>query len=156
MCDIKSILSIGINKNITYKELFNIITPFANEIANVITISGIMKLYVHHPESINQKFQVFILDFVALVGLCSNVATYSKKYNYNMGLVKGVLLVVFSYLIPNFFMNTFLQKVQPKYRLLVGLLTIYCLELYISTTTCIAKPLLYDKDDKENKENKEN
>ena len=153
MCDIKKILTLGINKNITYKEAFNIITPFANEIANVITISGIMKLYVHHPETINQKIQVFILDFVALVGLCSNVAKYSKEYNYNMGLMKGVLLVVFSYLIPNYFMNTFLEKSSPKYRLLVGLFTIYCLELYISTSLCTIKPLLYKKKDKEEKDN---
>ena len=121
MCDVKSILTLGITKNTTYKELFNIITPFANEIANVITSAGIYELYVHHPETINQKFQVFILDFVALVGLCSNVATTAKIYNFNIGLIKGVLLVVFSYLIPNFFMNPFLEKYSTRMRLIIGL-----------------------------------
>ena len=153
MCDIKSIITLGITSEMSYTDIFNLITPFANEIANVITVAGVYKLYSHEPKTTDEKIQVLILDFVALVGLCSNVATYTKKYNLNVGLAKGILLVIFSYLIPNFFMYNFLKRFEPRQRLAIGLVLVYCLELYISSILCLTKKFLYLKKKEDDEKN---
>ena len=38
-----------------------------------------------------------LFDIIALIGHQSNVAVYVEKYGYNLGIIKGILLIIFKY-----------------------------------------------------------
>jgi len=149
MCSLGKILTLGINSEMTYREIFNLIAPFSNEIANILTISGVYNVYAHVPKTPNEKMLVVMFDLVGLVGICSNVAYTTQKYNFNFGLMKGILLILFSFTIPNFFMYDTLKGYNDRTKLALGLIIVYFLDVYLNAALCLLKPILYNEE-KEN------
>ena len=129
-----------------YREIFNLIAPFSNEIANILTISNVYNIYAHEPKTPNERMLVVMFDLVGLVGIASNVAYTTKKYNFNVGLMKGILLILFSFTIPNFFMYDTLKGYSDYTKLSFGLIIVYLLDVYLNATLCLLKPILYNED----------
>jgi hypothetical protein len=155
MCDIKSLLSLHLNHmEVNPFNVFNMLAPFANEFANLFTITKIANVYPHHPNGYMDLAKKYSFDILALTGIVSNAIITGGKLNYALGLIKGLLYLIFAFTIPNIFMHDILYSTTFKNnKLLTGLVVIYLLELTIISLFCVAKKYLY-KENKE-KENKE-
>ena len=95
-------------------EILKFIMPFSNEISNALTISeeGIFKrFYVVCPHSWNELTLKTIIDVLALTAICWNVADISHHNNVKKGLLVGVLLIIVAFIIPNLFMESFVNKI---------------------------------------------
>ena len=128
MCDVKSLLLLGLNKmEWTPVNTFNVIAPFANEITNVLVISGVLSKMFYNHHAPGDKITIGkLFDIIALIGISSNAATYARKYNYKLGLVKATLFIIFSFMIPNLFMHKILDNEYLKNKkLLAGFIIIY-------------------------------
>ena len=155
MCDYKSLLSLHLNHmEPTVYNIFNLLAPFANEFANLFTISNIIDLYPHKPTTYIDLFKIYSFDMLALTGIISNALETSKNYNYILGLIKGILYLIFAFALPNLFMHDVLySKYFTNYKFIVGLIIIYLLELTINVLFCLFKKYLYE--DTENNHNKD-
>ena len=94
------------------KDWLRFLMPFANEFANVFTQSGMVSIYKHHPTEGFETISKAAIDFIALSGIVWNVAYASlnnDKYPLESGILKGVILLVFAFLIPNLYMETILK-----------------------------------------------
>ena len=146
-CDILGFMKLGLDKfNPNIISIFNLLAPFANEISNILTISGFVNLYPHHPKNNLEIYKKALFDFISLVGIVSN-ASYYSKYGYKNGLLKGIVLIVFTFLIPNLFMYDFLKFAKTNIqKLLLGFVIVYILEFLIQFTYCfISKTLKKEK-----------
>ena len=152
MCDLQSILSLHLNHmQPTPLNIFNLLAPFSNEIANVLTIATGIKVYPHNPKGYTGLFKQYFFDILAILGIISNTIVISFKYNYNLGIIKGFLYLIFAYALPNLFMHDVLHfKLFKNNKLLIGFSIIYLLELSINTIFCRVKNNLY----KEKKQDK--
>jgi hypothetical protein len=138
ICNLESILKLQISKDtFTLFKLFNLLAPFSNEIANLLTISGVANLYPHHAISRTDTLKKSFFDMLALSGIISNSVITGNTYSYNFGLIKGILYLTFAFLIPNIFMHDIVNlDIFKNNKLLSGLLIVYCLELTIQTIFC--------------------
>lgn len=145
MCDIQTILTVHLNHmTFTSFNLFHLIAPFANEFANLITISGLANLYPHKPEGYLDLLKIYTFDILALTGIISNAIIAAKAYNHLLGVIGGILYLIFAFTIPNVFMHDILYSSYfSKYKVITGLVIIYCLELIINLSFCLAKSQLY-------------
>ena len=115
---------------------FNLIAPFANEISNVLTLGGVANLYPHLPSNDTETFKKAFFDFIALSGIISTTSHYSQK-GYKYGLIKGVLFIIFTFLIPNIFMDNILNYAKTKnQKLILGFIVIYLLDFSINFFYC--------------------
>lgn len=145
MCDVQTILTIHLNHmKFNSFNLFHLLSPFANEFANLITISGVANLYPHKPEGYLDLLKIYTFDILALTGIISNAIITAKAYNHLLGVIGGVLYLIFAFTIPNVFMHDILYSSYfSKYKVITGLIIIYCLELMINIIFCFAKSQLY-------------
>ncbi len=145
MCDVQTILTVHLNHmKFTSFNLFHLLAPFANEFANLITISGLANLYPHKPESYLDLLKIYSFDILALTGIISNAIIGAKAYNHLLGVIGGILYLIFAFTIPNVFMHDILYSSYfSKYKVITGLVIIYCLELMINIIFCFAKSQLY-------------
>ena len=153
-CSLSKLIYLGFDdSNFTLLENFNMIAPFFNEISNVLTLSKVLNLYPHLPGNKLGELKKMFFDLVALLGIISNVATYTSKYNYSVGLLKGVLLLIFTFLIPNLFMDEILSITKDNTtKLVFGLIIIYLLDLGVNVLFChLKKKLDNDKYKKKTK-----
>ena len=98
--------------NIT--EILKFIMPFSNEISNALTISEedvFKRLYVACPHSWNELTSKTFIDVLALIAICWNVADTSHSSNVKKGILVGVLLIIIAFIIPNLFMEPFVNKI---------------------------------------------
>lgn len=155
MCDYASIFSMHLtHMKFTPYNIFHLLAPFANEFANLFTVSDIANLYPHKPTTYMDLFKIYFFDLLALTGIISNSIEASKSYNHALGLIGGVLYLIFAFTIPNVFMHDILYSEYFKnHKILTGLIIIYLLELCINIIFCISKSYLYKED--ENKDKKE-
>ncbi len=145
MCDVQTILTVHLNHmKFNSFNLFHLIAPFANEFANLITISGLANLYPHKPESYLDLLKIYTFDIIALTGIISNAVIASKAYNHLLGVIGGVLFLIFAFTFPNVFMHDILYSSYfSKYKIITGLIIIYCLELIINLSFCFIKSKIY-------------
>ena len=119
--------------------------PYINEILNLLTIVYFkpylnLEIYPHAPHNFIEMIKKTIIDFLAITGIVVNSAYNGEKYNYTIGLIKGILLSFFTFLIPNIFMAKIIKI--PKSNLskgIVGFIFIYFLDVFVNLFTCIAK-----------------
>ena len=163
MCDnIQHILTLGLDTmERTPMNIFNMVAPFANEIANVLTLSGIVpRLYPNANDgklTDSDLLKKAVFDVIALTGIVSNVAIYTNKYDYKLGVAKGILFIIFTFVIPNIFMDNILDhKLLKNHKLLAGLAVIYLLDLSINFLFCKIKKYFNKEDENKQNENKQN
>ncbi len=132
-------------------EIINILSfllPFSNEVANVLTSSGLplfKNLYKQCIDGylIDSKFIKYIpkdkicqdrhviskliIDLIALTGIILNIGKNSIRYNYLTGILSGLSIIILSFIVPNlflhktihYFMNLFKTK-NPFIIILIG------------------------------------
>ena len=98
--------------NIT--EILKFLMPFSNEISNALTISGegiFKRLYVACPHSWDELTIKTFIDVLALIAICWNVADTSHSNNVKKGILVGALLIIVAFIIPNLFMEPFVNNI---------------------------------------------
>tara|TARA_B100000686_G_scaffold18719_1_gene17274 strand:+ start:2100 stop:2537 length:438 start_codon:yes stop_codon:yes gene_type:complete len=86
--------------------------PFANEIANALTISkepGFERVYVPCTHNWTELEERTIIDVIALTGILWNVSIVGSKHGEMAGLAKGFMLIIVAFIIPNLFMENFVE-----------------------------------------------
>ena len=114
-------------------EAIRMITPFANEIANVLTTSTVKiagkqlfkNLYRDMPLTTGQKISKVLIDLIALAGIILNVAHVASLHGERAGIAKGLAIVVLAFVIPNLTFHAIIDKVcyrcKPWMKLVFGL-----------------------------------
>lgn len=89
-----------------------LILPFINEIANILTLAGITNIYIHNAQGSNLINKI-IIDTIALFGIIWNsVHTSHKHKSVILGLIKGFILLIFGFIIPNTFMHNIINHLH--------------------------------------------
>ena len=86
--------------------------PFANDIANALTISrepGFERFYVPCTHNWTELEEKTIVDVIALTGILWAVAIVGSKRGEMAGLAKGFMLIIVAFMIPNLFMEDFVE-----------------------------------------------
>lgn len=158
-CTPDSILTLHTyNMNLTFFDLFNLLAPFVNQFSNLFTITKIANVYPHHAVTNIDLLKKSFFDILALIGIISNAIVAANKYNFTMGIIKGLLYLIFAFMIPNLFMHNILySKYFSKYKLISGLFIIYLLEVTILTLFCVFKKIFHkDEEHEKSKEKNKN
>ena len=95
-------------------EILKFILPFSNEIANALTISeeGIFKrIYKPCPHNWSEIELKTVIDILALIGLCWNVADVSHSDGVKKGLLIGIMLIIIGFVCPTLFMEPFVNNI---------------------------------------------
>ena len=95
-------------------EVLKFIMPFTNEIANALTISGegtFKRIYTPCPHKWSEMEIKTVIDVLALTAICWNVADVSHTDGVKRGLLMGIMLIVVAFIIPNLFMEPFVNKI---------------------------------------------
>ena len=91
------------------KETIIQLMPFTNKFA--FLLSDILepymgfRLYYHHPHTPREDFTNLIVKFISLLGINLNVIESTLNGGYTLGVIVSVLYFIFSYLIPNLFLD---------------------------------------------------
>ena len=134
----------------------SIILPFINEIAIILTKSGLpmfhnlYKICVHndvfvllsetckknkhiHCSDIDTFRRLFI-DALAYLGIILNIGRNTIKYGYVTGVVNGFVLVIFSIIIPNLYLSQIIHNLKhffhvnnPIINIIIGLICVIVL-----------------------------
>ena len=128
-----------------WHKILMFILPFSNEIANALTISHTLKdtpfkrLYKPCDEDITKKIESSLIDALALIGICWNVAYMGSKHGTKMGLLYGCVVLSLSFIIPNLAMEPIVNDVfKAKTNLsklvvsMIFILILLSLEIYSS------------------------
>ena len=97
-----------------FADALKLLMPFSNEISNALTISeeGVFKrLYVACPHRWDELTTKTFIDVLALVAICWNVADISHSNTVKKGLLVGILLIMVAFIIPNLFMESFVNNI---------------------------------------------
>lgn len=145
-CAINDIIMLGLNNfEPTPLNYFNLLAPFANEISNILTLSNVINLYPHHPKNNIEIYKKAFFDLISLIGIVSNASHYGKK-GYIYGLLKGSILIIFTFLIPNLFMDDFLSFAKTNtQKLILGFVIVYILEFLIQFIYCKVTEMITPK-----------
>jgi len=95
-------------------EVLKFIMPFSNEIANALTISKegeFRRIYKSCPETWIEIETKTVIDVLALTAICWNVAELSYTDGVKKGLLMGFMLIVVAFIIPNLFMEPFVNNI---------------------------------------------
>lgn len=144
-CSIANILTLNL-ANMAYHPIsyligiLEVILPFFNEFANLFNIVFFLPvlkfdLYPH----CDTKLKLFF-DIISLAGICLNVAVKTKKTkSYMSGLFKGLIYLIFAFVIPNLYMEDILSLFgkHSYMKLAGGFLVIYFLEICIHSFVCM-------------------
>ena len=94
-------------------EIVRTILPFSNEVANVLTSSGLAifsGLYKDVPKTRKQKISKTLIDLIALSGIILNAAHTAAKHGETAGITKGVVVILIAFVIPNLTFHTIVKK----------------------------------------------
>ena len=118
-------------------EAIKSIMPFSNEVANVLTTSGFAifsGLYKDLPKTNAQKLSKMLFDLVALVGIILNAVHVTRDHGATAGLLKGIVVIIIAFVIPNLTFHTIIEKVCKRCnhltKLLFGLFLIAILSAF--------------------------
>ena len=91
--------------------------------------------------------EVFIkslIDMIALTGIAANASHVASQESdselgFELGVVKAFLYLVFAFMIPNLFMEDFLNMLPKNNmtRLAAGIVLIYLLDVCVHTCYCV-------------------
>ncbi len=93
------------------------ILPFANEIANVMTSSGIAifsGLYQHNPHGLAAIISKTVIDFIALSGIVMASVYTSEESGPVSGIVQGSLVLFVAFVVPNLTFHSLTEKYCGK------------------------------------------
>ena len=93
------------------------IMPFSNELANVLTSSGFAifsGLYKEAPKTNKQKLSKMLFDLVALIGIILNAVQVTEKYGATAGLIKGIVVIIIAFVIPNLTFHAIIERICKK------------------------------------------
>lgn len=143
-CNYKNdVIFLGYSHIKTIYDLYASIMPFINEILNLITLTITkpyynFEIYSHHPKTMNEDILKGIIDMLAITGIVANAVKYSKLYTMNMGVVKGSLYALFTFLIPNLFMHNILNITKSHFvQFIIGIIFIYLLDVSVNYLSCM-------------------
>ena len=88
--------------------------PFANDIANSLTVSGIPgfeNIYKACPESTEQLLIKTSIDVIALIGIIWSICLITSNKGLNAGLAYGIMVIIVAFVIPNIFMDKFVDLI---------------------------------------------
>ena len=69
---------------------------------------------------------------LAITGIAANAAEYGTSYTRDIGLMKGALYAIFTFFIPNVYMDGLLKSFKPRWmKFVVGLFFIYLLDVCV-------------------------
>lgn len=112
-------------------QVIRTIMPFSNEFGNILTLSGLKifnGLYKDEPKTKKEKLSKVLIDLIALTGIILNVAHVAAKHGQIAGIVKGIIVVIIAFIIPNLTFHTIIKKFglrrKPWQKLIFGLLLI--------------------------------
>ena len=134
---IKDVIFLGIGKIDDYYEVYSAFMPFINELANLFTITFFkpylgLNIYPHSVSTVYQNFMKSFIDMLAITGIVANAAEYGTSYDREIGFVKGALYALFTFFIPNVYMDGLLKSFKYRWaKLFVGLLFIYILDVCV-------------------------
>ena len=95
-------------------EVLKFIMPFSNEIANALTISkegAFKRIYKPCPHTWQEMETKSIIDVLALIGLCWNVADISYDGGIKKGLLMGIILIIIGFVFPTLFMEPVVNRI---------------------------------------------
>mgnify|MGYP001352418422 CR=1 FL=1 len=146
-CKINDLFKLGLNNfKPNSLNIFNLLAPFINEIANILTLSNVINLYPHHPKNNIEIYKKAFIDLISLIGIVSNASHYSR-YGYKLGILKGSVLIFLTFFIPNLFMDDFLSFPKNNVtKLILGFFIIYILEFLIQFIYCKVSKVFIDND----------
>ena len=101
------------------------VMPFSNEVANVLTTSGFAifsGLYKDLPKTNAQKLSKMLFDLVALIGIILNAVHVTRDHGATAGLIKGVVVIIIAFIIPNLTFHTIIEKICKRCNHLTKLL----------------------------------
>tara|TARA_B100000674_G_C37699300_1_gene849770 strand:+ start:39 stop:545 length:507 start_codon:yes stop_codon:yes gene_type:complete len=134
---IKEVFFLGIGKIDDYYEIYAAFMPFINELANLFTIVFFkpilgLNIYPHSVNNVYQNFTKSFIDMLAITGIAANSAQYGTSYDREIGFVKGALYALFTFFIPNVYMDGLLKSFKTRTsKLFVGLFFIYLLDVCV-------------------------
>ena len=112
-------------------EVVRMIMPFSNEVANILTLSGLNMfsgLYKDVPELKIEKLSKVFIDLIALFGIILNATHVTSKYGEVAGIFKGLIIIIIAFIIPNLTFHTIIKKFglrrKPWQKLIFGLILI--------------------------------
>ena len=83
--------------------------PFTNKFAlllsDLIEPSMGFRLYYHHPNTPLQELMNLVIKFISLLGINLNVIQNTLDGGYMVGVAVSIIYFIFSYLVPNMFMD---------------------------------------------------
>ena len=87
------------------------ILPFANDIANALTISrvGPFKRLYKPCGGDDDSLRANFIDIIALFGIVWNTSYMSSKHGTKAGCIYGIIILLLSFIIPNLFMERFIN-----------------------------------------------
>lgn len=104
------------------------VLPFSNEIASVLTASGIAifsGLYQHSPEKLLPTVSKTLIDFAALSGIVMSSVQTAEEGGSLSGIVHGVLVIFVAFVVPNLTFHAithkYCGKCSPVKKLVFGL-----------------------------------
>lgn len=144
---INDVIFLGISDIKTLYDFYNFIGPYFNEIANLLTFTILVpyfniNLYSHNSTNQIDIIKRLSIDFIALSSILSNVIYLKKKYNLKIGILRGTLLVFFSFIIPTLYLKSFcirLGKNNNLLKFLFGIIFIYLLDFCVNISMYIFK-----------------
>ena len=98
-----------------YQHILMFILPFANEIANALTISEniygteFSRLYKLCDGNMEDRVRARFIDSVALFGIAWNISYMGSKHGTMAGLIYGCIILLLSFILPNLFMEEFIN-----------------------------------------------
>lgn len=137
-CLIKDIILLDFNKKNINESLIAMM-PFINEIANLLTICNIVNAYPLHPKNDNEQIYKLFFDFMSLIGIIINVVKYTKQTKkFSSGFNKGLLLLLFSFVLPNLFLDNIVLNISKHsvMRFFIGITVIYLLSVVEKIIIC--------------------
>ena len=93
------------------------VLPFSNEVANVLTSSGFAifsGLYKDAPKTNKQKLSKITFDLIALVGIILNAVQVTAKHGATAGLIKGIVIIIIAFVIPNLTFHAIIEKICKR------------------------------------------
>ena len=81
-------------------DIVRMFVPFSNEVANVLTSSGLAifsGLYKDVPKTKKQKLSKVLIDLIALIGIILNAVHTTEKHGSTAGIIKGIIVIIIAF-----------------------------------------------------------
>ena len=135
---IKDVIFLGIHRLDDIYAIYAAIMPYFNEIMNLLTITFFkpvfgIKLFYHFTTNFYELMVNSIITLFSISGILANATRTASIYTKTKGLIVGIAFTIFSFLIPNIFMQDIIKYFKGNYLLkfFIGLILIYILDVLI-------------------------